>query len=143
MTKQPKPLPQQARLERVVKKVQAKLGTAFTFYYVRLSEDSAFLRISRTERGPQDPTAFLLYYSEENLKNRKDSDLIRDVFHELLHAIQWPLDDIFEKALSHIKDKNIRKELKQLFHDNTEAVTYLIERNFGKHIFPSCNWTEE
>jgi hypothetical protein len=67
------------------------------------------------------------------------SQLIVNLFHEILHALSWDFEDEFIHTVKHIKAKGLNKELKKRWQDASERVTYDHTRHLGPLIFPEVN----
>ena len=77
------------------------------------------------------------YVSKETL-----SALRRHAFHEVLHALTWPLFDEAEAAIRRVPDSGVRRELLARSLDARENVVYELERKIGPLAFPQLPWTE-
>ena len=66
----------------------------------------------------------------------------RHAFHEVLHALTWPLFDEAEAAIRSVPDSRLRKELMDRSIDARENVVYELERKIGPLCFPSLPWVD-
>lgn len=96
-------------------------------------------QINRSGRKTEDPRLFLLTYNPTTIPDMTRSQLIVNVFHEVLHALSWDYEDEYCHTVKHIKSRVLNKELKARWQDACERVTYDHTRHLGPLIFPEVN----
>lgn len=106
------------------------------------SEQFGLLDIQRSERGTEDKKAWLVTFHPGLVASETMPALRRHAFHEMLHALTWPLFDEVETAIRRIPDAAIRKELMSRALDARENIVYDLERKVGPLAFPHLPWTE-
>jgi hypothetical protein len=139
---------------RIVKRTQAaRVRKALDFVKKRLKLDLEFvvepgevheqfglLDIERSERGTEDRKVWIVSFDPDLVSKETLAALRRHAFHEVLHALTWPLFDEAEAAIRRVPDSTLRKELMDRSIDARENVVYELERKIGPLCFPSLPW---
>ena len=105
-------------------------------------EQFGLLDIERSERGTEDKKTWVVSFHPDLVAKESMQALRRHAFHEMLHAITWPLFDEVETAIKRIPDAAIRKELMNRALDARENIVYDLERKVGPLAFPHLPWSE-
>ena len=106
-------------------------------------EDQAgLLDIQRSFRGTEDRKVWLVTFDSDYVAGESLSALRRHAFHEVLHALTWPLFDEAEAAIRRVPDSGVRRELMARSLDARENVVYELERKIGPLAFPQLPWSE-
>ncbi len=105
-------------------------------------EQLGVLDIQRSFRGTEDRKVWLVSFDPEYVAKETLSALRRHAFHEVLHALTWPLFDEAEAAIRRVPDSGVRRELMARSLDARENVVYELERKIGPLAFPQLPWTE-
>lgn len=133
------------RIEQILGKITKKLNCNLVFLVEKGNKENfedpeafntLFLCITPSGRGREDPSAFIVYYNEENLSELTLAQLKSKLFHECLHALSYPLYWQIENLLEYVKNKPLQEELAKQSHHISEDITYKFERSFGPYIFP-------
>lgn len=106
------------------------------------SDDYRLIDIQESNRGSEDPRTFILTFYPEHLEDESAPSIRRHLFHEIGHAITWPLYREAIGALKHVPDKALRQELAKRIDDACEVVVYEVERKLGPRCFPGLPWKE-
>lgn len=123
-------------------KRRLKLDLEFVASPAPVGEHPGILDIERTYRGTEDRKVWLVTFDPEVIAKETTVALRRHAFHEVLHALTWPLFDEVEAAIRNILDPGIRKELTDRAIDARENVVYELERKLGPLAFPRLLWTD-
>ncbi len=105
-------------------------------------DHAGILGIERSYRGTEDRKVWLVTFDVEVIAKETTAALRRHAFHEVLHALTWPLFDEVEAAIRRIPDPGVRKELTDRAIDARENVVYELERKIGPVAFPHLVWTD-
>ena len=105
-------------------------------------EQLGVLDIQRSFRGTEDRKVWLVSFDPDYVAKESLSALRRHAFHEVLHALTWPLFDEAEAAIRRVPDSGVRRELMARSLDARENVVYELERKIGPLAFPQLPWTE-
>ena len=155
----PRPLPSgRMSLQRgtIVKRTQAaRVRKALDYVKRRLKldlevvveagevhEQFGLLDIERSQRGTEDRKVWIVSFDPELVSKETLAALRRHAFHEVLHALTWPLFDEAEAAIRSVPDSKLRKELMDRSIDARENVVYELERKIGPLCFPSLPWID-
>ncbi len=106
------------------------------------AEQLGVLDIQRSFRGTEDRKVWLVTYDYDSVSRETLAALRRHAFHEILHALTWPLFDEAEAAIRRVPDSGVRRELLARSMDARENVVYELERKIGPLAFPQLPWTE-
>ena len=123
-------------------KKRLKLDLEFVVEPGEVHEQLGLLDIQRSERGTEDRKVWLVTFDPELVSKQSLAALRRDAFHEVLHALTWPLFDEAEAAIRRVPDSTLRKELMDRSIDARENVVYELERKIGPLCFPSLPWVD-
>lgn len=123
-------------------KKRLKLDLEFVVEPGEVHEQLGLLDIQRSERGTEDRKVWLVTFDPELVSKQSLPALRRDAFHEVLHALTWPLFDEAEAAIRRVPDATLRKELMDRSIDARENVVYELERKIGPLCFPSLPWVD-
>ena len=123
-------------------KKRLKLDLEFVVEPGEVHEQLGLLDIQRSERGTEDRKVWLVTFDPELVSKQTLAALRRDAFHEVLHALTWPLFDEAEAAIRRVPDAGLRKELMDRSIDARENVVYELERKIGPLCFPSLPWID-
>lgn len=105
-------------------------------------EQFGLLDIQRSDRGTEDKKTWIVTFDPELVARETMPALRRHAFHEMLHALTWPLFDEAEAAIRRIPDNAVRKEVLSRALDARENIVYDLERKIGPLAFPHLPWTE-
>ncbi|HUM02916.1 MAG TPA: hypothetical protein VL084_11550 [Thermoanaerobaculia bacterium] len=105
-------------------------------------EHAGLLDIERSYRGTEDRKVWLITFDAEVVARESTSALRRHAFHEVLHALTWPLFDEIEACIRRVPDAAVRRELTERSIDARENVVYELERKIGPLAFPHLPWTD-
>jgi len=123
-------------------KKRLKLDLEFVVEAGEVHEQFGLLDIERTMRGTEDRKVWVVSFDPELVSKESLAALRRHAFHEVLHALTWPLFDEAEAAIRRVPDSTLRKELMGRSIDARENVVYELERKIGPLCFPSLSWIE-
>lgn len=127
-------------LEYVKKRL--KLDLEFVVQPGEVHEQLGLLDIERSERGTEDRKVWIVTFDPELVSKESLAALRRHAFHEVLHALTWPLFDEAEAAIRSVPDSKLRKELMDRSIDARENVVYELERKIGPLCFPTLPWVD-
>ena len=127
-------------LEYVKKRL--KLDLEFVVEPGEVHEQFGLLDIERSQRGTEDRKTWIVSFDPELVSRESLSALRRHAFHEVLHALTWPLFDEAEAAIRRVPDSTLRKELMDRTIDARENIVYDLERKIGPLRFPSHPWVD-
>lgn len=127
-------------LEYVKKRL--KLDLEFVVEPGEVHEQFGLLDIERSQRGTEDRKTWIVSFDPELVSQESLSALRRHAFHEVLHALTWPLFDEAEAAIRRVPDSTLRKELMDRTIDARENIVYDLERKIGPLCFPSLPWVD-
>lgn len=127
-------------LEYVKKRL--KLDLEFVVQPGEVHEQLGLLDIARSIRGTEDRKVWIVSFDPELVSKESLAALRRHAFHEVLHALTWPLFDEAEAAIRSVPDSKLRKELIDRSIDARENVVYELERKIGPLCFPSLPWVD-
>jgi hypothetical protein len=132
------------RVKRAIEWVRRRLRLDMEFVVSAApdGEHAGLLDITRSYRGTEDRKVWLVTFDVGLVSNETTSALRRHAFHEVLHALTWPLYDEVEAAIRRVPDPGIRRELTERSIDARENVVYELERKIGPLAFPHLPWTE-
>jgi hypothetical protein len=135
---------QSERVQRALTYVKSKLKIDLEFVVEAADpeEQVGLLDIQRSFRGTEDRKVWLVTFDPEHVARESLSALRRHAFHEVLHALTWPLFDEAEAAIRRVPDSAVRRELMARSLDARENVVYELERKIGPLAFPQLPWTE-
>ncbi len=123
-------------------KKRLKLDLEFVVEPGEVHEQFGLLDIERSMRGTEDRKVWVVSFDPELVSKESLSALRRHAFHEVLHALTWPLFDEAEAAIRSVPDSRLRKELMDRSIDARENVVYELERKIGPLCFPSLPWVD-
>ncbi|HQR46970.1 MAG TPA: hypothetical protein PLB02_11975 [Thermoanaerobaculia bacterium] len=123
-------------------KRRLKLDLEFVVSPAPAGEHAGLLDIERSYRGTEDRKVWLITFDAEVVARETTAALRRHAFHEVLHALTWPLFDEIEAAIRRIPDAAVRRELTERSLDARENVVYELERKIGPLAFPHLPWTD-
>ena len=123
-------------------KRRLKLDLEFVVSPAPVGEHAGLLDIERSYRGTEDRKVWLITFDAEVVARETTAALRRHAFHEVLHALTWPLYDEIEAAIRRVPDPGIRRELTERSIDARENVVYELERKIGPLAFPHLRWTD-
>ena len=127
-------------LEYVKKRL--KLDLEFVVQPGEVHEQFGLLDIERSMRGTEDRKVWIVSFDPELVARESLAALRRHAFHEVLHALTWPLFDEAEAAIRSVPDSRLRKELMDRSIDARENVVYELERKIGPLCFPALPWVD-
>lgn len=127
-------------LEYVKKRL--RLDLEFVVEPGEVHEQIGLLDIGRSGRGTEDRKVWVVTFDLDAVSRETLSALRRHAFHEVLHALTWPLFDEAEAAIRRVPDSGVRKELMDRSIDARENVVYELERKIGPLVFPSLPWAD-
>lgn len=127
-------------LEYVKKRL--KLDLEFVVQPGEVHEQLGLLDIERSLRGTEDRKVWIVTFDPELVSRESLAALRRHAFHEVLHALTWPLFDEAEAAIRSVPDSKLRKELMDRSIDARENVVYELERKIGPLCFPTLPWVD-
>lgn len=132
------------RVKRAIEWVKRRLRLDMEFVVSPAAdgEHAGLLDITRSYRGTEDRKVWLVTFDVGLVSGETTSALRRHAFHEVLHALTWPLYDEVEAAIRRVPDPGIRRELTERSLDARENVVYELERKIGPLAFPHLPWTE-
>ena len=105
-------------------------------------EQSGVMEIERSDRGTEDRKVWIVTFDVNYVSGETAYALRRHSFHEVLHALTWPLYDEVEAAIRRVPDNAVRRELIARSLDARENVVYELERKLGPLAFPMLPWGE-
>ena len=123
-------------------KKRLKLDLEFVVQPGEVHEQFGLLDIERSMRGTEDRKVWIVSFDPELVSKETLAALRRHAFHEVLHALTWPLFDEAEAAIRRVPDSTLRKELMDRSIDARENVVYELERKIGPLCFPSLPWID-
>lgn len=123
-------------------KRRLKLDLEFVVEPGEVHEQIGLLDIERTMRGTEDRKVWVVTFDPELVSKESLPALRRHAFHEVLHALTWPLFDEAEAAIRRVPDPSLRKELMDRSIDARENIVYELERKVGPLCFPSLPWVD-
>ena len=123
-------------------KKRLKLDLEFVVEPGEVHEQLGLLDIERSMRGTEDRKVWVVSFDSELVSKESLAALRRHAFHEVLHALTWPLFDEAEAAIRRVPDSKVRKELMDRSIDARENVVYELERKIGPLCFPSLPWVD-
>ena len=132
------------RVKRAIEYVKRRLRLDMEFVVpaAAAGEHAGLLDITRSYRGTEDRKVWLVTFDVDLVSKETTSALRRHAFHEVLHALTWPLYDEVEAAIRRVPDPGIRRELTERSLDARENVVYELERKIGPLCFPSLPWVD-
>ena len=135
---------QTARVRKALEyvKKRLKLDLEFVVQAGEVHDQFGLLDIERSQRGTEDRKVWIVSYDPELVSKESLAALRRHAFHEVLHALTWPLFDEAEAAIRRVPDSTLRKELMDRSIDARENVVYELERKIGPLAFPHLPWTD-
>ena len=135
---------QTERVARALEYVKKRLRLDLEFVVCPGEEGEQFgvLDIQRSQRGTEDRKVWIVSYDANYVATESLAALRRHAFHEVLHALTWPLFDEAEAAIRRVPDSAVRRELMARSMDARENVVYELERKIGPLAFPQLPWTE-
>jgi hypothetical protein len=135
---------QTERVRRAVEYVKKRLRLDLEFVVspAEEGEQVGLLDIQRSFRGTEDRKVWLVTFDPVWVLGESIAALRRHAFHEVLHALTWPLFDEAEAAIRRIPDSGVRRELMARSLDARENVVYELERKIGPLAFPQLPWSE-
>ncbi len=135
---------QTERVRRALEYVKKRLKLDLEFVVTpgESGEQLGVLDIQRSFRGTEDRKVWLVSFDPEYVAKETLSALRRHAFHEVLHALTWPLFDEAEAAIRRVPDSGVRRELLARSLDARENVVYELERKIGPLAFPQLPWSE-
>ena len=135
---------QAARVRKalVYVKRRLKLDLEFVVEPGEVHDQFGLLDIERSQRGTEDRKVWVVSFDTELVARESLAALRRHAFHEVLHALTWPLFDEAEAAIRRVPDSKVRKELMDRSIDARENVVYELERKIGPLCFPSLPWVD-
>ncbi len=135
---------QTERVKRALNYVKKRLKLDLEFVVERSKDGDhpGLLDIERSFRGTEDRKVWIVTFDPEVIEGESLAALRRHAFHEILHALTWPLYDEAEAAIRRIPDAAVRKELTTRSADARENVVYELERKIGPLVFPHLPWSE-
>ena len=135
---------QAVRVRRALEYVKRrlKLDLEFVVSAGLPGEQVGVLDIQRSFRGTEDRKVWLVTFDADYVAGESLSALRRHAFHEVLHALTWPLFDEAEAAIRRVPDLAVRRELMARSLDARENVVYELERKIGPLAFPQLPWAE-
>src|SRR5512140_1536917 len=135
---------QAVRVKRALDYVKRRLRLDLEFVVSPGAEGEqvGVLDIQRSFRGTEDLKVWLVTFDPGYVAGASLAALRRHAFHEVLHALTWPLFDEAEAAIRRVPDVGVRRELMARSLDARENVVYELERKIGPLAFPQLPWTE-
>jgi len=132
------------RVKRALEYVRRRLRLDMEFVVIpgEPGEQNGVLEIERSDRGTEDRKAWIVTFDVNYVAGETASALRRHAFHEVLHALTWPLFDEVEAAIRRVPDQAVRRELMARSLDARENVVYELERKLGPLAFPMLPWVE-
>lgn len=123
-------------------KKRLKLDLEFVVEPGEVHDQFGLLDIQRSDRGTEDRKVWIVTFDTELVSKESLAALRRHAFHEVLHALTWPLFDEAEAAIRRVPDASLRKELMDRSIDARENVVYELERKIGPLCFPALPWVD-
>lgn len=112
-----------------------KINSDFIYYPMSKKQikefEGAIFLVSRSDRGSQDKTLFMIHYNIDEINKASYDAIKRHVFHELLHTLTWGFTDEFLEITKYIKNAGLKQELEKRHSDMRETITYSMERKLG------------
>ena len=135
---------QAARVKKALEYVRRRLRLDLEFVVEagEVHEQFGLLDIERSNRGTEDKKVWLVTFDPDAVSKETLRALRRHAFHEVLHALTWPLFDEAEAAIRRVPDPGVRRELMDRSIDARENIVYELERKIGPLCFPSLPWSE-
>ena len=135
---------QAIRVKRALDYVKRRLRLDLEFVVSAGAEGEqvGVLDIQRSFRGTEDLKVWLVTFDPGYVAGESLAALRRHAFHEVLHALTWPLFDEAEAAIRRVPDSGVRRELMARSLDARENVVYELERKIGPLAFPHLPWAE-
>ena len=135
---------QAARVRKALDYVKRrlKLDLEFVVQAGEVHDQFGLLDIERSGRGTEDKKVWIVSFDSELVSKETLAALRRHAFHEVLHALTWPLFDEAEAAIRRVPDSTLRKELMDRTIDARENIVYELERKVGPLCFPSLPWVD-
>ncbi len=135
---------QTERVRKALEYVKRKLRLDMEFVVIpgEPGQQSGVLEIERSDRGTEDRKVWIVTFDVHYVTGESAAALRRHSFHEVLHALTWPLFDEVEAAIRRVPDVAVRRELLARSLDARENVVYELERKLGPLAFPLLPWGE-
>ncbi|MEO6323589.1 MAG: hypothetical protein ABIQ65_03105 [Thermoanaerobaculia bacterium] len=135
---------QAVRVRRALDYVKRRLRLDLEFVVSagEVGDQVGLLDIQRSFRGTEDRKVWLVTFDTAYVSRESLSALRRHAFHEVLHALTWPMFDEAEAAIRRVPDVAVRRELMARSLDARENVVYELERKIGPLAFPQLPWSE-
>ena len=132
------------RVKKALDYVKRKLRLDLEFVVLpgEPGEQSGVMKIERSDRGTEDRKVWIVTFDVNYVSGETAYALRRHSFHEVLHALTWPLYDEVEAAIRRVPDNAVRRELIARSLDARENVVYELERKLGPLVFPMLPWGE-
>jgi hypothetical protein len=132
------------RVRRALEYVKRRLRLDMEFVVIpgEPGEQSGVMEIERSYRGTEDRKVWIITFDVNYVSQESAYALRRHSFHEVLHALTWPLFDEVEAAIRRVPDKSVQRELMARSLDARENVVYELERKLGPLAFPMLPWGE-
>ncbi|MBL8114468.1 MAG: hypothetical protein JNK60_16430 [Acidobacteria bacterium] len=132
------------RVARAMEYVKTRLRLDLEFVVIpgEEGEQVGVLEIERSLRGTEDRKAWIVSFDVDLVSKEPAAALRRHAFHEVLHALTWPLFDEVEAAIRRVPEVGVRRELMARSLDARENVVYELERKIGPLAFPQLPWSE-
>ena len=132
------------RVKKALDYVKRKLRLDMEFVVIPAEpgESSGVMEIERSDRGTEDRKAWVITFDVNYVTHETAYALRRHAFHEVLHALTWPLFDEVEAAIRRVPDTAVKRELMARSLDARENVVYELERKLGPLAFPMLPWGE-
>jgi hypothetical protein len=133
---------QTERVKKAVEYVKRRLRLDMEFVVLPAEpgESSGMMEIERSDRGTEDRKVWIITFDVNYVAKETAYALRRHAFHEVLHALTWPLFDEVEAAIRRVPDVAVRRELMARSLDARENVVYELERKLGPLAFPMLPW---
>ena len=130
------------RVKKALDYVKRKLRLDLEFVVLpgEPGEQSGVMEIERSDRGTEDRKVWIVTFDVNYVSGETAYALRRHSFHEVLHALTWPLYDEVEAAIRRVPDNAVRRELIARSLDARENVVYELERKLGPLVFPMLPW---
>jgi len=113
---------QRERLARAFAWVQRRLGLPYSVTLVP-SSSIGLMSVGWSQRAEDDRLAYVVHFNPASIASRSTSLLRFDVFHELTHAVYWPLYQYASDRIPQAARAGLLVEF--------ENCTYQAERAFG------------
>ena len=135
---------QTVRVKRALDYVRRKLRLDMEFVVLpgEPGEQTGVMEIERSDRGTEDRKVWIVTFDLNYVTTETAYALRRHAFHEVLHALTWPLFDEVEAAIRRVPDHAVKRELMARALDARENVVYELERKLGPLAFPMLPWGE-